>query len=175
MKEIARTLLIAESHRNLAKDEHATYPGTFGALWGVALTGQRTGSFLLMHRDRLFAAPKVGKNLRGWKVVNWNADEMKGGRDDGRSHSLPIPPNALGILERFHQEAGGDSPWMFPGKDPATPVTPSALNLLIYRLQGRVFDHAVKQKPNRPGKSGPKPSREKKIRENLFEKYGIRH
>src|ERR1019366_2280818 len=64
-------------------------------LWGVALTGQRTGSFLLMRRDRLFEAEKVGKSLRGWKVVNWNADEMKGGRDGGRSHSLPIPPNAL--------------------------------------------------------------------------------
>jgi integrase len=175
IEEIARTLLIAESHRNLAKGEHETYPGTLGALWGVALTGQRTGSFLLMRRDRLFEAEKVGKSLRGWKVVNWNADEMKGGRDGGRSHSLPIPPNALSVLDRFHQEAGGDSPWMFPSKDPRNPVTPSALNLLIYRLQGRVFDPTVKRKPNRPGKPGPKPSRERKTRENLFEKYGIRH
>ena len=175
IEEIARTLLIAESHRNLAKGEHETYPGTLGALWGVALTGQRTGSLLLMRRDRMFEVKKVGKSLRGWRVVNWNADEMKGGRDGGRSHSLPIPPNALSVLERFHQEAGGDSPWMFPSKDSGKPVTPSALNLLIYRLQGRVFDPAVKRKPNRPGKPGPKPSTERKIRENLFEKYGIRH
>jgi len=55
MEEIARTLLIAESHRNLARGEHETYPGTLGALWGMALTGQRTGSFLLIRRDRLFA------------------------------------------------------------------------------------------------------------------------
>jgi integrase len=175
MEEIARTLLIAERHRNLARGEHETYPGTLGALWGVALTGQRTGSFLLMRRDRLFAAEKIGKSLRGWKVVNWQAEEMKGGRDGGRSHSLPIPPNALSILERFHQEAGGDSPWMFPSKDVGKPVSPSALNLLIYRLQGRVFDHTVKRKPNRPGKPGPKPSPEKRTRENLFEKHGIRH
>jgi integrase len=175
MEEIARTLLIAESHRNLARGEHETYPGTLGALWGVALTGQRTGSFLLMRRDRLFAVEKVSKNLRGWRVANWNADEMKGGRDGGRSHSLPIPPNALSVLQRFHQEAGGESPWMFPSKDIRKPVTPSALNLLIYRLQGRVFDPSVKRKPNRPGKPGPKPSTEKKTRENLFEKYGIRH
>jgi len=175
IEEIARTLLIAESHRNLAKGEHETYPGTLGALWGVALTGQRTGSLLLMRRDRMFEVKKVGKSLRGWRVVNWNADEMKGGRDGGRSHSLPIPPNALSVLERFHQEAGGDSPWMFPSKDSGKPVTPSALNLLIYRLQGRVFDPTVKRKPNRPGKPGPKPSTERKIRENLFEKYGIRH
>jgi integrase len=175
IEEIARTLLIAESNRNLAKGEHATYPGTLGALWGVALTGQRTGSFLLMRRDRLFEAKSVDKKLRGWKVANWNGDEMKGGRDGGRPHSLPIPPNALSVLERFHQEAGDESPWMFPSKDPRNPITPSALNLLIYRLQGRVFDPTVKRKPNRPGKPGPKPLTGKKQRENLFEKHGIRH
>lgn len=175
IEEIARTLLIAESHRKLAKGEHETYPGTLGALWGVALTGQRTGSLLLLRQDRLFETKKVIKNLRGWKVANWGADEMKGGRDGGRSHSLPIPPVALSVLNRFHEEAGGNSKWMFPSKDPRNPVTPSALNLLIYRLQGRVFDPTVKRKPNRPGKPGPKPSVERKIRENLFEKYDIRH
>ena len=108
-----------------------------------------------MRRDRLFEAQSVDKKLRGWKVANWNGDEIKGGRDGGRPHSLPIPPNALSVLERFHQEAGDESPWMFPSKDPRNPITPSALNLLIYRLQGRVFDPTVKRKPIGQGSRVP--------------------
>jgi integrase len=173
IEEIARTLVLAERCRRLGEGEHATYPGTLGALWGVALTAQRTGAFLQMRTDRLFDARKPGKGLRGWKVANWTSDEMKGGRDGGRPHALPIPPEALDVLERFHKEAGGNSPWMFPARDAKRRVTPSALNLLIYRLQGRVYDHTVKQKPNRKGKPGPKP-RPAKIRPDLFEKNGIR-
>jgi integrase len=173
--EIARTLLIAEKHRDLAPGEHGTYPGTLGALWAVALTAQRTGPLLGTRRDQLFDTKKVGKNLRGWKVMNWDADEMKGGRGGGRSHSLPIPPEGLAILDRFHEEAGGNSPWMFPSKDARNRITPSALNLLIYRLQGRVFDDWIRRKPERPGKPGPKPSKERKKRQNLFDEYKIRH
>jgi integrase len=173
--EIARTLLIAEKHRDLAPGEHGTYPGTLGALWAVALTAQRTGPLLGTRRDQLFDTKKIGKNLRGWKVINWQADEMKGGRGGGRAHSLPIPPEALAILARFHEEAGGDSPWMFPSKDSRRRITPSALNLLIYRLQGRVFDDWIRRKPERPGKPGPKPSTTRKQRKNLFDTYKIRH
>ena len=173
IEEIARTLVIAERFRHLADGEHETYPGTLGALWGVALTAQRTGAFLQLRLDRLFDATKVLRRLRGWKIANWTPNEMKGGRDGGRPHSLPIPSEALKVLYNFHAEAGGGSEWMFPGRDPKKHVTPAALNLLMYRLQGRVYDHTVKQKPHRKGKPGPRPQ-PKKLWRNLFEEYNIR-
>ena len=98
---------------------------------------------------------------------------MKGGRDGGRPHSLPLPPEALKVMDKFHKEAGGKSPWMFPGRDTRKRITPAALNLLMYRLQGRVYDHTVRQKPARKGKPGPKP-KPKKVRPDLFKEYGIR-
>jgi integrase len=110
---------------------------------------------------------------RGWKIANWTSEEMKGGRDGGRPHSLPIPPEALKVMQAFYREAGEKSPWMFPGRDPKKRVTPAALNLLMYRLQGRVYDHTVRQKPERKGKPGPKP-KPKKIRPDLFREHGIR-
>jgi integrase len=172
LEEIARTLVLAETYRHLADNEHDTYPGTLGALWGVVLTAQRTGAFLQIRLDRMFNAAKVDRKLRGWKIANWTSEEMKGGRDGGRPHSLPIPPEALKVLQKFHHEAGGTSDWMFPGRDPKHHVTPAALNLLMYRLQGRVYDHTVKQKPPRKGKPGPKP-RPRKKRRDLFAEYGI--
>jgi hypothetical protein len=172
IEEIARTIVIAERFRHLADGEHETYPGTIGALWGVALTAQRTGGFLRLRLDRLFAPPKSERKLKGWKVANWTEEEMKGGRDGGRPHSLPLPPDALEILLGFHAESGGKSAWMFTGRDPKKHITQSALNLLLYRLQGRVYDHTVKQKPARKGKPGPKP-KPRKERPNLFEIYGI--
>jgi integrase len=156
----------------LADGEHETYPGTIGALWGVALTAQRTGCLLQLRPDRLFDPPKTERQLKGWKVANWTEEEMKGGRDGGRPHSLPLHPEALRILNAYHGESGGNSDWMFSGRDPKKHITQAALNLLMYRLQGRVYDHTVKQKPARKGKPGPKPQ-PKKERPNLFEMYGI--
>jgi integrase len=173
IKEIAHTLVIAGEFRHLAEGEHDTYPGTLGALWGVALTAQRTGAFLQLRVDRLFDPSKIDRKLRGWKIANWTSEEMKGGRDGGRPHSLPIPPEALKVMQTFHKEDGGKSAWMFPGRDPKKRITPAALNLLMHRLQGRVYDHTVRQKPNRKGKPGPKP-RPKKARPDLFKEYGIR-
>lgn len=170
--EIARTLVIAEKFKHLADGEHETYPGTLGALWGVCLTAQRSGAFLCLRPDRLFDAAKVERKLRGWKVANWTAGEMKGGRDGGRPHSLPLPPEALEILFKFYKQSGGNSRWMFTGRDPAKHITQSALNLLMYRLQGRVYDHTKKQKAARKGKPGPKP-RPRKVRPDLFALYGI--
>ena len=170
--EIARTLVLAENFRNLADGEHETYAGTLGALWGVALTAQRTGAFLRMRLDRMFE-PAKSDRLRGWKIVNWTSEEMKGGRDGGHPFSLPVPPEALKILLKYHAESGGKSKWMFTGRDPSQPITQSALRLLMYRLQGRVYDHTVKQKPSRKGKPGPKP-KPKKIRPDLFALYGIK-
>ena len=173
IEEIARTLIIAEEYRRLADGEHDTYPGTLGALWGVALTAQRTGAFLQLRVDRLFDASKVNRKLRGWKIANWTSDEMKGGRDGGRPHSLPLAPAVLKVMVKFHKEAGGKSRWMFPGRDARNRTTPAALNLLMYRLQGRVYDHTVRQKPVRKGKPGPKP-KPRKTRPDLFKEHGIR-
>ncbi|MBU6461343.1 MAG: hypothetical protein KGL35_02715 [Bradyrhizobium sp.] len=172
IEEIARTLVIAEHFRHLADGEHDTYPGTIGALWGVALTAQRTGAFLQLRLDRLFDAAKAYPKLRGWAIANWTPDEMKGGKDGGRPHSLPLPPEALRILKKYHAESGGKSEWMFSGRDIEKHITQAALNLLMYRLQGRVYDHTVRQKPSRKGKPGPKP-KPKKERPNLFAKYNI--
>jgi integrase len=134
--------------------------------------GQRTGAFLKLRTDRLYDATKVVRRLRGWRIANWTAEEMKGGRDGDRPHSLPIPPEALTILQKYHALSGGTSKWMFTGRDPKKHITQSALNLAMYRLQGRVHDHTVKQKPTRKGKPGPKP-RPKKERIDLFALYGI--
>jgi integrase len=172
IEEIARTIVIAESFRNLADGEHETYPGTIGALWGVALTAQRTGGFLQLRTERLFTPPKTERRLKGWKVANWTEEEMKGGRDGGRPHSLPLPPEALKILNAYYAEAGGNSNWMFSGRDPQKHITQAALNLLMYRLQGRVYDHTLKQKPARKGKPGPKP-KPRKERLDLLRIYGI--
>ncbi|MCA1474142.1 hypothetical protein [Bradyrhizobium sp. NBAIM08] len=173
IEEIARTLVIAERYRHLVDGEHDIYPGTLGALWGVALTGQRAGALTKLRTNRLFPTDKQYRKLKAWKIANWTSEEMKGGRDGGRPHSLPIPPEALKIVYRYHREAGAESPWMFPARSPDKHVGKSSLDQLIYRLQGKVFDHTVRQKPDREGKPGPKP-RPLKIRPNLFEQFGIR-
>jgi integrase len=171
IEEIARTIVLAENFRSLADGEHATYAGTIGALWGVALTGQRTGAFVKTRTDRMFEPSKSDK-LPGWKIFNWTTEEMKGGKDGGRPHSLPLPPEALKILFKWHAESGSKSKWLFTAKDPDKHITQSALRLLMYRLQGRVYDHTVKQKAARKGKPGPKP-KPKKVRPDVFALYDI--
>jgi integrase len=166
-------MVVADMYRHLSDREHATYPGTVGALWAVVLTAQRTGSLLVLRPDRMFA-PDREATLAGWKIANWNCDEMKGGRDGGRPHALPIPPEVLKVLERYYKESGGNSEWMFSGRDRDERISQAALNLLMYRLQGRVFDHRGKNKPDRPGKPGPKAAGKAKERVDLFEYYGIR-
>jgi integrase len=173
VEELARTMVLANEFRNLAEGEHETYPGTVCALWMAVLTAQRTGSLLMMRPDRLFTPDRKLK-LHGWKIVNWTSEEMKGGRNGGRPHSLPIPPRAVKVLERFRAEDSHKSEWMFSAKQPQDRLTQSALNLLMYRLQGRVFDHRKKNKPDRPGKPGPKPAVHGKIRKDLFAEFGIK-
>ncbi|MET4788363.1 integrase [Bradyrhizobium japonicum] len=173
IEEIARTMVIADMFTHLSDNEHETYPGTIGALWAAGLTAQRTGSLLALRPDRLFAPEKKAK-LPGWKIANWTAEEMKGGKDGGRPHALPVPPEALKVLERYYKASGGTSEWMFSGRKSNERITQSALNLLMYRLQGRVFDHRGKNKPDRPGKPGPKAAKKAKVRVDLFAYYGIR-
>jgi hypothetical protein len=173
IQELARTMVVADIYRKLSDNEHETYHGTVGALWAAVLTAQRTGSLLVLRPDRVFPPEKKAK-LAGWKIANWNADEMKGGKDGGRPHALPLPPDALKVFDKYHKASGGKSPWMFSGRNPDEHITQSALNLLMYRLQGRVFDHRSKNKPDRPGKPGPKAATQEKVRTDLFEYYGIR-
>ncbi|MBI5131599.1 MAG: hypothetical protein HZA66_19350 [Rhodopseudomonas palustris] len=171
--ELARTMVIADMFRNLSDKEHATYSGTVGALWAAVLTAQRTGSLLVLRPDRMFAPDRKAK-LPGWKIANWNRDEMKGGKDGGRPHALPVPPDVLKILDRYYKDSGGSSEWMFSGRNSEERISQAALNLLMYRLQGRVFDHRGKNKPDRPGKPGPKAASKAKTRIDLFDHYGIR-
>jgi hypothetical protein len=166
-------LVLADEFRHLADGEHETYPGTVCALWMAVLTAQRTGALLMMRPDRMFSPEKALK-LPAWKIANWTHDEMKGGRDGGRPHSLPIPPRVLGVLERFRREQTATSEWMFSAKRPQDRLTQSALNLLMYRLQGRAFDYSKKRKPDRPGKPGPKPAVHGKIRRDLFAEFDIK-
>jgi hypothetical protein len=170
ISELARTIVVADIYRNLSDNEHATYPGTVGALWAAVLTAQRTGSLLFLRPDRIFPSTGVPK-LPGWKVANWSVGEMKGGRGGGRPHALP---EVIKLLERYHEESGGKSQWMFSTRKPNDRVTQSALNLLMYRLQGRVSDHRAKNKRDRPGKPGPKPAAHAKDRTDLFKYFGIR-
>jgi hypothetical protein len=130
----------------------------------------------MLRPDRLFD-PDAKDKLRGWKIASWTLEEMKGGRDGGRPHSLPLPPRLLQTMKRFQNECGGKSAWksewMFFAKRPKDRLTQSALNLLMYRLQGRIYDHRKKNKPDRPGKPGPKSSKHGKIRVDLFAQFGI--
>jgi integrase len=172
LDEVARTLVLAEHLAMQGAD--GPLPGTLAALWAVALTAQRTGSLMLLRTERLLEPAKNEKRLKGgWKVAAWTKEEMKGGRDGGRAHMLPIPPSALRILRDLHAKAGDRSPWMFPGRDPKHRVTAGVLNRFLYRMQGRVYDHTVRRKKDRPGKPGPKPL-PRIAPDNLFEKYGIR-
>jgi hypothetical protein len=118
IEEIARTLVIATRFRHLADGEHETYPGTLGALWGVALTAQRTGAFLQLRLDRLFDATKVLRRLRGWKIANWTPNEMKGGRDGGRPHSLPILRKRSRFCITFMQRREAVRNGCFPAATP---------------------------------------------------------
>ena len=173
IEELARTMVLADEFRQFADGEHTTYPGTVCALWMAVLTAQRTGSLLLLRPDYLFD-PDRSLKLRGWKIANWTNEEMKGGRDGGRPHSLPLPPRLLRTLERFQAEQSRKSEWMFSARRPQDRITQSALNLLMYRMQGRVYDHRKKNKPARPGKPGPKPAVKAKVRRNLFAEFGIK-
>lgn len=167
IEELARTLAIAENYQTLAGVEYEPSAGLLGALWAVILTAQRTGPLMRTRRNRLFDHDK----LKSWKVANWTAMEMKGGRDGGRPHSLPIPAKALAILDSYRDEADEDSEWLFPSVK-SGPITQSALNRLLGRLQGNDADQKVKLKADRPGKPGPKP-RPRKPLADLFAKNGI--
>lgn len=76
VQEVAGTLVLAEKFRRLADGEHDIYPGTIGALWGVALTAQRTGAFLKMRLDRLFEPAKSDRHYDRSQRIGLKADRM---------------------------------------------------------------------------------------------------
>jgi hypothetical protein len=157
--DLARTLVVAERCRGEPGDPNETSNGTLAALFAVVLTAQRTGALLLMRRRRLFDHP----THPGWKVMNWTAAEMKGATQKSRPHSVPLPPAALEMLERVNPGCF-DGDWVFQSPKNSSHVTQSALNRLLYRLEGRSF---TKPKPN-PTR-GPKP----RDRTNLLDQYAI--
>lgn len=172
IEEMARTLVVVE---RLGEDdpEQAVSPGTIGALWAVVLTAQRTGAIVALPKNRIHE--HLDPDRPNWKVLNWKAQEVKGGGGQRTPHSLPLPENALAILDRYHREADPKSPWLFPNQWGTSHVTQSALNLLFSRLRGRRQLDLSRGKPDRPGKPGPKPkARRGGKRIDLFEEHGIR-
>ncbi len=136
VQDLARTLVLAETHRTLGWTEHATGAGTLGALWAVILTAQRTGPLVGLRRDRLLPDPE----RPGWWVAVWEGAEMKGGKSGGRAHALPIPPAAMTIVERYWKEADGDgeaSEFAFPSLRGDGHVSKNSLNQLLTRLAGQ--------------------------------------
>lgn len=165
VQDLARTLVLAETHRTLGWTEHATGAGTLGALWAVILTAQRTGPLVGLRRDRLV----MDQDRQGWWVAVWEGHEMKGGKSGGRAHALPIPPAAIAIMSRYWREADGDgerSLFAFPSLRGDGHVSKNSLNQLLTRLAGETN-----------GAPPRKPAGRKKValpqRADLLARHGI--
>jgi integrase len=160
--EIGRTLALAERHRVLGTTSQETTPGTLKALWGLALTGQRTGALGGTRRSRISEMPE----RPGWQVWNWRAAEMKGTVEKALPHALPVPPEALAILAQFDEDTDTDTDWVFPSRRVGRHVTSEGIAGLLDRMQG-------KSKPPRKTKAG-KPALKATPRVDLFAKHDIR-
>ncbi len=143
IEELARTLALAERHRSLGQTEHATGTGTLAMLWLTVLTGQRTFQTSILRHDRLY--PIDG--MPGWLSANWTGVEMKGGKSGSRPHALPLPPQALAVLERLWAELDEPSPWACPSSRGDGHAHQSAVNKLLWRLEG--LDHYGDPRPGR--------------------------
>jgi len=155
VEELARTLVFAEIHRNLGSTGRRTENGMLAALWGVILTGQRTGALGRTRRAGVIDMP----DRPGWQVWTWTGKEMKGGRKASRPHALPVPPEALAAIARCG--ADPDSKWLFPSRVAGKSVTPVGFTQLFHRLEGR----------SKAGKGGAITVRPEG---DLFARYGIR-
>lgn len=143
IEELARTLALAERHRSLGQTEHATGLGTLAMLWLTVLTGQRTFQTSILRHDRLY--PIDG--MPGWLSANWSGVEMKGGKSGSRPHALPLPPQALAVLKRLWAELDEPSPWACPSVRGDGHAHQSAVNKLLWRLEG--LDQYGDPKPGR--------------------------
>ncbi len=164
--DLVRTLALVELLNAGAAPCHEVSPGTLAALWGVVLTAQRTGALVRLRSVNLLDHA----DFPGWKIAHWTAADMKGGRDGGRPHSLPLPPEAVAVLSQYWDEKGE---WVFRSGKVRGHVTKSALNRMLDRLQGQTMPDKRRPKPQRRGKPGPKLKGSSKVRPNLFEQYGI--
>jgi integrase len=153
--ELVRTLLVAEHYLALGGTTQETGPGMLAALWAIVLTGQRTGPLMRTRRDAIIPMP----GRPGWEVLTWTGAMMKGGKNAGRPHALPIPPGAIEAIAR--QGAPTDGDWLFPSRVDGKPVSPTGLNQFFYRLRGRM----------KPGKGAGVTKRDNG---DLFKAYGIR-
>ncbi|SFV17690.1 protein of unknown function [Methylobacterium sp. 174MFSha1.1] len=141
--ELARTLALAERHRSLGQTEHATGAGTLAMLWLTVLTGQRTFPTSILRHDRLY--PIDG--MPGWLSANWSGVEMKGGKSGSRPHALPLPPQALAMLKCLWAELDEPSPWACPSVRGDGHAHQSAVNKLLWRMEG--LDQYGDPKPGR--------------------------
>lgn len=160
VSELVKTLGIVEAMRGGGDPSRAIAPGTVAALWALVLTGQRIGALVQLERRHLIDDP----DRPGWKIAHWTAQQMKGGKEVARPHSLPLPPPVVEAIERGWTEAGEDdgkpSPWAFSSGKSDGHVTSSGIHILLHRLEGRRPQDSRTPKPNRKGKPGPKPKDE---------------
>lgn len=140
LKELATVLYMAERHRTMPGRESGreTSETVLCALWWLALTAQRASAGLSLRRAHVLPWPS---GPRGWKVVYFPPEAMKG----KRPHSLPISPRAAMLLERVRMGAGTESEFVFPalrllGQNTDAPLSRSAPKLLLDRLRGRPAD-----------------------------------
>lgn len=174
LRDLARTLVVAETHRTLGWTEHATGAGTLAALWAVVLTAQRTGPLCGTLRERFVPDPE----RPGWSVAVWTGSEMKGGRSGGRAHALPIPPAAMAVIEAYWKEyddGGEPARFAFPSLRGDGPVSKGSVNQLLRRLEGIINQPAHARSGGINPDTGM-PSRKKKslpARTDLLARYGI--
>jgi len=174
LRDLARTLVVAETHRTLGWTEHATGAGTLAAMWAVVLTAQRTGPLCGTLRERL--VPDTERP--GWSVAVWTGTEMKGGRSGGRAHALPIPPAAMAKIEAYWKEAddGGEpSRFAFPSMRGDGPVSKGSVNQLLRRLEGIINQAAHARSGGINPETGLHSRKKKSLpaRIDLLARYGI--
>lgn len=143
LKELATVLYMAERHRAMPGRESGreTSETVLCGLWWLALTAQRASAGLSLRSSHVLPWPDGPK---GWKVVYFPAEVMKG----KRPHSLPIPPRAAMLLDRVRMATGPRSDFVFPavrllGENTDAPLSRSAPKLLLDRLRGRPADLAA--------------------------------
>ncbi|WP_449409675.1 tyrosine-type recombinase/integrase [Methylobacterium komagatae] len=127
LEELARTLVLADTHKALGGTGKQTAPGMLAALWAVVLTAQRAGALT----GTLRATTRPWPERPGWEIWTWTKSEMKG----GKPHAIPVPPEALAEIRRHRVDPA--SPFLFPSRVPGKPVTAVGLTQLFDRMRGK--------------------------------------
>jgi integrase len=127
---------------------------TICMLWWLVLTLQRTTASSLVARAHVMKHRREG--WTGWGVVTFPAQNMK----SRRFHAIPLPPVAMGIVERAYEAAEkigrGDSQWLFPSLRTASKkrtrcdkrATARAVDQLIRRIRGISKDLTAVKSPD---------------------------